>query len=159
MGAERRARESAAVRYRPRRPSDSVLYRCVQEHLEIRLAQCRDGHDDEWSVPEHVEYEFRRYLECGVLAHGFARARCGDCSHNFLIAFSCKGRGVCPLCNGRRMVVAVNEVGVPMDCSHTGCRASLEIMGASAQPVIFSHSNPLAPVDHGRNVTAGGPSR
>jgi hypothetical protein len=104
MGVERRARESAAARYPPRRPSQSVLYRCVQEHLETWLAQCRDGHDDEWSVPEHVEREFRRFLDCGILAHGFARARCGQCGHDFLIAFSCKGRGVCPSCNSRRMV-------------------------------------------------------
>ncbi len=104
MGVERRARESAPTRYRPRRPSQSVLYRCVQEHLETWLAQCRDGHDDDWSVPEYVEREFRRYLDCGILAHGFARARCGQCGHDFLIAFSCKGRGVCPSCNARRMV-------------------------------------------------------
>jgi len=104
MGVERRAAESAPARYRPRRPSQSVLYRCVQEHLETWLAQCRDSHDDEWSVPEYVEREFRRYLECGILAHGFARARCGQCGHDFLIAFSCKGRGVCPACNARRMV-------------------------------------------------------
>jgi hypothetical protein len=54
-------------------------------------------------VSLHVEGEFRRYLECGILAHGFARARCGECGHDFLIAFSCKGRGVCPSCNARRM--------------------------------------------------------
>ncbi len=54
---------------------------------------------------------------------------------------------------GRRMVAAVNEAGVLMDCSHTGRRCSLEIMAASAKPVIFSHSNPLALVEHGRNVT------
>ncbi len=40
-----------------------------------------------------------------------------------------------------------------MDCSHTGRRCSLEIMAASGAPVIFSHSNPLALVEHGRNVT------
>ena len=45
----------------------------------------------------------RCYLECGILAHGFARARCAQCGHDFLIAFSCKGRGVCPSCNTRRM--------------------------------------------------------
>ena len=60
-------------------------------------------------------------------------------------------QGLTPL--GRRMVAAVNEAGVLMDCSHTGRRASLEIMDASVQPVIFSHSNPLALVEHGRNVT------
>ena len=56
------------------------------------------------SAPAHVEREFRRYLECGILAHGFARARCAECGHDFLIAWSCKGRGVCPACNARRMV-------------------------------------------------------
>jgi hypothetical protein len=76
----------------------------VQEHLETWLAHCRDSHDDDGPVPEYVEREFRRYLECGILAYGFARARCGQCGHDFLIAFSCKGRGVCPSCNGRRMV-------------------------------------------------------
>ena len=25
------------------------------------------------------------------------------CGHEFLIAFSCKGRGLCPSCNARRM--------------------------------------------------------
>ena len=105
MVVERRAAgDSATARYRPRRPSQSVLYRCVQQHLETWLAQCRDVHDDQWSVPEYVEREFRRYLDCGILAHGFARARCGACGHDFLIAFSCKGRGVCPACNARRMV-------------------------------------------------------
>ncbi len=104
MGSERRAIDSAPTRYRPRRPSESVLYRCVQQHLETWLGQCRDGHDDEWSVPEYVEREFRRYLNCGILAHGFARARCGQCGHDLPVAFSCKGRGVCPSCNARRMV-------------------------------------------------------
>jgi hypothetical protein len=50
-----RARESAPGQYQPRRPSRSVLYRCVQEDFESWLAQCRYGHDDEWSVPEYVE--------------------------------------------------------------------------------------------------------
>jgi hypothetical protein len=45
--------------------------------------------------------EFR---ECGIFAYGFARARCDACGHDFLVAFSCKGRGVCPSCNTRRMV-------------------------------------------------------
>ena len=42
-------------------------------------------------------------LECGIFAHGFARARCDDCGHDYFVAFSCKGRGVCPSCNTRRM--------------------------------------------------------
>lgn len=38
MGGERRATDSAPSRYRLRRPSESVLYRCVQEHFETWLA-------------------------------------------------------------------------------------------------------------------------
>ena len=53
-----------------------MLYRTVQQRLETWLAHCREGHDDEGPVPGYVEREFRRYLECGILAHDFARARC-----------------------------------------------------------------------------------
>jgi len=60
-------------------------------------------------------------------------------------------RGLTPL--GRRMVAAVNAAGLLMDCSHTGRACSLEIMAASTQPVIFSHANPLALVEHGRNIS------
>ena len=89
--------------YRRRHPERTALYRAVQGHLETYLALARDGQTDGDGVPRYVEGEFRRYLECGILAHGFARARCGECGHDFLIAFSCKGRGVCPSCNARRM--------------------------------------------------------
>jgi hypothetical protein len=51
-----------------------------------------------------VRKAFAKYLECGIFAHGFARARCGDCGHDYFVAFSCKGRGVCPSCTTRRMV-------------------------------------------------------
>jgi len=45
-----------------------------------------------------------RTLLCRTVAHGFARARCAACGHDFLIAYSCKCRGVCPSCTTRRMV-------------------------------------------------------
>jgi len=54
-------------------------------------------------LPKYVEHEFRRDLECGIHAHGFARALCADCGHELLLPFSCKLRGLCPSCNGRRM--------------------------------------------------------
>jgi hypothetical protein len=58
-----------------------------------------------------VERDFARYLECGVLAHGFARVRCESCKDELLVAFSCKGRGVCPSCNAKRAhVTAVHLV-------------------------------------------------
>jgi hypothetical protein len=48
---------------------------------------------DETAPPAYVEQAFRRYLECGILSHGFARAFCAECGHDFLVAFSCKARG------------------------------------------------------------------
>lgn len=54
-------------------------------------------------MPPRVERELRRDLECGILAHGFARAYCDVCGHDFLVAFSCKERGICPLCTAKRM--------------------------------------------------------
>ena len=54
-------------------------------------------------LPQFVKDEFDAFLECGVLAHGFLRLRCGDCGHDKLVAFSCKRRGFCPSCGARRM--------------------------------------------------------
>jgi len=54
-------------------------------------------------LPPWIEHEFRSYLTCGILAFGFARARCTDCRQERLVAFSCKGRCVCPSCTNRRM--------------------------------------------------------
>jgi hypothetical protein len=88
--------------YQPRVAEHGVLYRVIDEHLETFLdaaAQPADGH----RVPTFVEQEFRDFLTCGVLAHGFARLRCGDCAFERLVPFSCKGRGFCPSCGGRRM--------------------------------------------------------
>ena len=39
------------------------------------------------------------------MASGFARFRCSGCAREILVAFSCKGRGFCPSCCGRRMAV------------------------------------------------------
>ena len=89
--------------YARRRPEQTVLYRLVQQHPETYLALACEGDWDRNRVPAAAEREFSRYLECGILACGFCRARCPACGHDFLVAFSCKGRAVCPSCNARRM--------------------------------------------------------
>ena len=88
--------------YRPRRPTATPLYPVVQHHLETFLAQATESDPLGYGVPAWLEKDFRAYLRCGALAHGFARARCGDCGDERQIAFSCKGRGICPSCNTRR---------------------------------------------------------
>ena len=95
-------RPAGAV-YRPRRSTETPLYPVVQHHLETFLAEAQEANPMGWGIPTWVERDFRGYLRCGILAHGFARVRCTDCGHDRLLAFSCKGRGVCPSCNARRM--------------------------------------------------------
>jgi len=68
------------------------------------LERAREGADGSGPVADHVEQTFRDYLKCGLLAHGFARARCPSCGLDLLVAFSCKRRGVCPSCEGRHRV-------------------------------------------------------
>lgn len=89
-----------------RRPEQTLLYRTVVEQFETWLELARSGQFDgqcHHTPAAYVEQAFRKYLECVIFAHGFARARCGDCAHDFLIAFLCKGCGVCPSCTTRRM--------------------------------------------------------
>ncbi len=86
---------SAQHVYRPRRPTTTPLYPVVQHHLETFLAQATETDPMGYGVPSWVEKDLRAYLRCGILAHGFARVRCEDCGHERLLAFSCKGRGVC----------------------------------------------------------------
>lgn len=88
--------------YRPRDAEHGVLYRVIDEHLDAFLETAR-RHADGVPLPAFVEQEFRDFLTCGVLAHGFARLRCTDCALERLVPFSCKGRGFCPSCGGRRM--------------------------------------------------------
>ena len=84
-----------------------TLYAIISNHLESWLAE-HDAHGQ--PISRHVEAEFRRYLACGVLCFGFARARCSSCGHGLLVAFSCKGRGVCPSCTGRRMAQTASHL-------------------------------------------------
>ena len=51
----------------------------------------------------HVEKELFSYLDCGVLAYVFIRLKCGDCKAEQLVAFSCKKRGFCPSCGGKKV--------------------------------------------------------
>ncbi len=89
-----------AAAYQPRDSEASPLYRAVAGHLETFLARQRER---ERHVPAFVETEFRSFLDCGLLCRGFLRVHCQDCGLDRLVPFSCKGRGFCPSCGGRRM--------------------------------------------------------
>ena len=67
----------------------------------------------------------------------FARARCDDCGHDYFVAFSCKGRGVCPSCNTRRMV----ETPAQLDKAalHIGAIAFIHRFGSSLNGHVHFH--------------------
>ena len=91
---------SAARAYEPRRAESTVLYSVVAAELERFLAAAGErGH----ALPAFIETTFREFLTCGVAAHGFVRLHCFACGHDRVLPFSCKRRGICSSCDGRRM--------------------------------------------------------
>jgi hypothetical protein len=83
------------------RPEETVLYRLLAEHWRSFLAatEAEDGS----GLPRFVVDEVESFLKCGILAHGFIHVACDGCRASRLVAFSCKRRGFCPSCLGRRM--------------------------------------------------------
>jgi membrane dipeptidase len=54
---------------------------------------------------------------------------------------------------GRDVIREMNRVGMVVDVSHMGDRATMDAFETSTKPVIFSHSNPKSLKDHARNIT------
>jgi hypothetical protein len=75
--------------YVPRFPTTGVLYGIVRTHLTDFLATV-DARTDGTGLPSFVVAEFRKFLRCGLLAHGFARVRCGACGFERMLPFSCR---------------------------------------------------------------------
>ena len=61
-------------------------------------------------LPAFVRDELTGYLDCGVLARACARYRCEGCGLKRVTALSCKGRGFCPRCIGRRMTAGARDL-------------------------------------------------
>ena len=53
---------------------------------------------------------------------------------------------------GNQVIPEMNRVGMLLDLSHTGHRATMEAMDLSDAPVAFSHSNAKSLYDHPRNL-------
>ena len=88
--------------YRRHQPETTALYEVVRDNLETLYGAIDDG-AIAVRIPKHARKELEAYLDCGLLCRGFARLRCARCGESLLVAFSCKGRGFCPSCMGRRM--------------------------------------------------------
>ncbi|MDY6974063.1 MAG: transposase zinc-binding domain-containing protein [Thermodesulfobacteriota bacterium] len=56
----------------------------------------------------YIKQVIYRYLDCGILHNGLARVKCGECGHEYLLAFSCKRRYFCPACHQNPMDLPAN---------------------------------------------------
>ena len=89
--------------YARHRPEETVLYEVLAEHWRSFLAETDARDEGGRGLPRFVVDEVEAFLKCGILAHGFIRVACDTCRDSRVVAFSCKRRGFCPSCLGRRM--------------------------------------------------------
>ena len=91
----------AGFAYQRHKPEETDLYKIIEQNLPSFQSHLSSA---DISLPRFVHEEFRSYLQCGMLKHGFLRVKCNGCRFEHLVAFSCKLRGFCPSCGARRMV-------------------------------------------------------
>ena len=87
--------------YSRHQPEKTPLYQIIQSNLTKFIDQVEA--EKGYPLPNFVIKEFYDYLDCGILAKGFLRLHCEGCGADGFVAFSCKRRGFCPSCGGRRM--------------------------------------------------------
>ena len=98
------AKHAEAIRnYESKDPQDTLLHQIFVENFEeFQYALKKSGKH----LPPHVIRELDAFLDCGIPeAGGYSTWRCNNgCPSSVkTIAFSCKRRGFCPRCGGRRM--------------------------------------------------------
>ena len=91
---------------------------------------------------EMIAFYYKLGVRQMLFAYNRTNAFAGGC-HDDDIALT-------PL--GREALAEMNRIGMVVDCSHTSHRSTMEMMERSTAPVVFSHSNPRALCDHGRNI-------
>jgi len=99
------ALSKSTKQYRRRKPQYSPYYQCIEDYYE----QFKRSYDRNFSqkygyLRPHIEKVIYQYLDCGILHSGFARVKCIEYNHEYLLAFSCKRRHFCPSCHARRCV-------------------------------------------------------
>ena len=99
------------VRYRPRQPRASPVWQILHDHAA--------------KVPglsPEAAAAIAAFLDCGDLHAGFTRLHCPDCGHEFLLAFTCKQRGLCASCHQRRTLIEgaliADEICAPVPHRH-----------------------------------------
>jgi Transposase zinc-binding domain len=136
------------VAYRRRRPEETSLYMTLALNWRAFLATM-EAETDGTGLPRFVLAEVDAFLRCGMLAHGFVRLACEACNEARLVAFSCKRRGVCPACIGRRMSVRAAHL------VEKRSRAAGAFVGAEAACIAATNPGLAAVQQRGRGTPAG----
>ena len=90
--------------YKRREPEKTDLHRLVRTWFPSIPGMLRERFGPNARLSKFQLSAVERYVGCGQLANGFVRVRCTSCGDDRMVAFSCKVRGLCPSCDGRRMV-------------------------------------------------------
>jgi len=87
--------------YETRRPTDSILYQTLAEHLASFVYE---RERELCPLPQYVRQELEGFLRCGLHHYVFLRIRCPDnsCGFEHTVPFSCKKRRFCSSCFARR---------------------------------------------------------
>jgi len=89
----------AASGYVRRQPEQTLLHQTLSKYWPAFVRRA----DEHGGLPEFVVREVEDYLTCGILEHGCVVTRCSGCGDEQVVGLSCKHRGFCPSCCGRRM--------------------------------------------------------
>lgn len=100
------------IAYARREPEKTLLYQIFQNHLYPFFEDFENSlsENDRKPFPSYVKKEMEAFLKCGVLAYGAARLYCNTCSHSTTVALSCKLRGFCPSCGGKRQALTTTHL-------------------------------------------------
>ncbi len=86
-------------------PRQGGYFRGVQDHFGQLQMLWQDRYAPRYGfLRPYVTYMIYRYTECCDLHFGFARVKCQDCGHDYLLAFSCKHCRFCPSCHQNRVL-------------------------------------------------------
>lgn len=88
------------VGYVPRQTHECDAAVLVRRHLAEFLGRCEERAGP---LPAFVKGELEGFAGCGDFELGFVRTCCRSCGDELRVPFSCKSRGCCPSCMGRRM--------------------------------------------------------
>ncbi len=137
---------------RRRLPEEAPYCRLVGSVAEVDQAR----HDGKIAVTFDIEgmnaldgriEMVQLYYDLGVRHMLFAYNR------NNLAGSGCHDEDIGLTDFGRQVIEEMNRVGMVVDCSHSGFKTTMAAIERSASPVVLSHTNARALVDHGRNIT------